>query len=268
MTVSLIEVIRAAALVSAVMAACASSSGAQTAEELVAKNIAAKGGMENIKAIANLRMTGKMETQGIVIQLNADLKPDFVVKESQAIQGMALIRAYDGSEGWKIDPFAGRRDPERMAEEDTRDLVETYDFYGPLVDYQRKGSKIEFIGHTTVDGDDALLLRITLRNGDIVKCYLDPETYMEIRTERMMFVRGKVRQTFNNLGSYKKVGGVYFPYSIETGTPGDPADNAKLSFSTIEANVSMPDSEFKMPVVPSGKVEPAQNGDPPAASQP
>jgi outer membrane lipoprotein-sorting protein len=264
MTVSLTEAIRAAALVSVVMAACGSPVAAQTAEELVAKNISAKGGMDNIKAVTNLRMTGKMETQGIVIQLNADRKPDSVVRESQTIQGMAQIHAYDGSEGWKVDPFSGRRDPERMGEEDTRDLVETYDFYGPFVDYQRKGSKIEYIGHTTVDGDDALLLRITLKNGDIVKCYLDPETYLEIRTERMMFVRGKVRQTFRNLGSYKKVNGVYFPFSIETGTPGDPADDAKLSFSKIEANVPLPDSEFTMPAVPAGKAEPAKNGTPPA----
>jgi len=264
MTVSLTEAIRATAFASVVMAACGSPVVAQTVEELVSKNISAKGGMDNIKAITNLRMAGKMETQGIVIQLNADRKPDSIVRVSQTIQGMAQIHAYDGSEGWKIDPFSGRRDPERMGEEDTRDLVEIYDFYGPLVDYQRKGSKIEYLGHTTVDGDDALLLRITLKDGDIVKCYLDPETYIEIRTERLMFVRGKVRQTFSNLGSYKKVNGVYFPFSIETGTPGDPADDAKLSFSKIEANIPMPDSEFTMQAMPAGKVEPAQTSPPSA----
>src|SRR5260370_2774624 len=125
MTVSLTEGIRAAALVSVVMAACGSPVVAQTAEELVAKNISAKGGMDNIKAITNLRMIGKMETQGIVIQLNADRKPDSVVKESQTIQGMAQIHAYDGSEGWKVDPFSGRLDPDRTWAQDTRDLVHT-----------------------------------------------------------------------------------------------------------------------------------------------
>ena len=130
MTLPLSEAIRAAAMAAVVMAACVSQCSAQTVEDLVAKNIAAKGGMENIKAITSLRVTGKIETQGIVVQLNADSKPDSIVRESQTIQGMSQVHAFDGSEGWKIDPFGGRRDPERMAEEDTRDLVESYDFTG------------------------------------------------------------------------------------------------------------------------------------------
>ena len=83
----------------------------------------------------------------------------------------------------------------------------------------------------------------------------------------MMFVRGKVRQSFNNLGSYKKVNGVYFPFSIESGTPGVPTDDAKLTFSKIEANVTMPDSEFAMPAAPAGKGKPAQTGAPRASTQ-
>lgn len=237
---------RAVALIG-ILIICVGSMAAQTADELIARNIAARGGLDNIKAITSIRMSGKLEKQGTVLHYAADTKPDSIVRESLTLQGMDQIHVFDGSEAWQIDPFAGRRDPERMGEDDTRDLIEQYDFYRPLVDYQRKGSKIEYLGHSTVDGDDSLLLKVTLRNGDIVKCYLDPETYLEIRTERLMFVRGKVHQTFTNLGSYKKVNGVYFPFSIASGTPGDPANDIKLTLSKIEANVPMSDSEFKMP---------------------
>ncbi len=220
---------------------------AQTAEELVEKNIDAKGGIANIKAITSKRMAGKLETQGILIQIGSDQKPDFVVRKWETIQGLTQVMAYDGSEGWKIDPFEGRREAERMGEEDTRDLFETNDFYGPLVDYQQKGSKVEYVGHASVDGDDALLLKISLKNGDVIKYFLDPDTYLEIRAERLMFVRGKVLEKFANFGSYKKVNGVYFPFSIEQGKFGDPADDAKITFSKIEVNIPMPDAEFKMP---------------------
>jgi outer membrane lipoprotein-sorting protein len=233
------------------IAIVAAGAHAQTAEELVAKNIAAKGGMANIKSITSKRSSGKFEVQGLVIQIGSDQKPDFLVRESATVQGFTRVLAYDGSEGWKINPFEGRRDPERMGDEDTRDLFENYDFYGPLVDYQQKGSKVEYIGHASVDGDDALLLKISLKNGDVLKYFLDPETFLEIRFERMMFVRGKVKETFTNLGSYKKVNGVYFPFSIEQGTPGNPANDSKVTISSIEVNVPIPDSEFKMPSVPS-----------------
>ncbi|HEY0795381.1 MAG TPA: hypothetical protein VGD64_06340 [Acidisarcina sp.] len=222
-------------------------SNAQTADELIAKNIEAKGGMAKIKAITSLRMAGRLETQGITIQLVSDQKPDNIVRQAATIEGMTQVQVYDGSQGWQINPFQGRRDPELMGEDDTRDLVEGSDFYGPLVDYKRKGSKVEYVGHETVDGDDALVLKVTLKNGDIYKYFLDPDTYLEIRTERLMFVRGSVHDSFNNLGSYKKVNGVYFPFSIESGSLRSPGQAAKITVSKMEANLAIPDSEFKMP---------------------
>lgn len=221
-----------------------------TADDLIAKNIEAKGGLAAIKAITSLRMTGKLETQGIVILLGADRKPDSLVRQTATIQGMTQIQAYDGSEGWQINPFSGRRDPERMGEDDTRDMAESNDFYGPLVDYKQKGNKVEYIGHQTVDGDDALLIKVTLKNGDLMNYFLDPDTYLEIRTEKQMFVRGSVHESFNNLGSYKKVNGVYFPFSIESGVPRNPG-SSKITITTLEANVALPDAEFKMPTAPA-----------------
>jgi hypothetical protein len=223
---------------------------AQTADELIAKNIEARGGLDQIKAITSLRTTGQLEVQGLMIDVSSELKPDDLVRQWITIQGMTQVQAWDGTIGWQINPFQGRRDPERLGDDDTRDLVESSDFYGPLVDYQRKGEKVEFVGHEPVDGDDALLLKVTLKNGDVINDYLDPDTYMEIRTERLMFVRGTVRESFSNLGSYKKVSGVYFPFSVETGSPRNPGMVAKLTITKIEANVPIPDSEFKMPAAP------------------
>jgi hypothetical protein len=230
---------------------CLTAANAQTAEELINKNIDAKGGMAAIKAITSLRMSGRLEAQGIVLLIGSDQKPEDLVRQTGTLQGMTQVQAYDGSMGWQINPFSGRRDPERMGEDDTRDMVESSDFYGPLVDYQRKGSTVEYIGHTTVDGDDALLLKVTLKNGDIIKYFLDPDTYLEIRTEKQMFVRGSVHESFNNFGSYKKVNGVYYPFSVESGSTRHPADAQKITYTRIEANIAIPDSEFKMPDQPA-----------------
>jgi hypothetical protein len=236
-------------LVAAALWACGTLH-AQTTDELIAKNIEARGGLDQIKAITSLRTTGQLQVQGLVIDVSSEQKPDDLVRQWITIQGMTQIQAWDGTIGWQINPFQGRRDPERLGDDDTRDLVESSDFYGPLVDYQRKGEKVEFVGHEPVDGDDALLLKVTLKNGDVINDYLDPDTYMEIRTERLMFVRGTVRESFSNPGSYKKISGVYFPFSVETGSPRNPGMAAKLTITKIEANVPIPDSEFKMPAAP------------------
>jgi hypothetical protein len=234
---------------------------AQTADELIAKNIEARGGLDQIKAITSLRTTGRLEMQGLVIDQSSEQKPDNLVRQWLTIQGMTQVQAWDGAIGWQINPFQGRRDPERLGDDDARALVENSDFYGPLIDYQRKGEKIEFVGHEPVDGDDALLLKITLKNGDVINDYLDPDAYLEIRTERLMFVRGTVHESFNNLGSYKKVNGVYYPFSIESGSPHNPGMLAKYTITKIEANVPIPDSDFKMPAAqqPAGQKPPAQS---------
>ena len=94
-----------------------------------------------------------------------------------------------------------------MGEDDLRDLLLDADFEGPLVDYKEKGNTVEYLGHDVVDGDDALRLKVTLKNGDIIYDYLDPDTFIEIRKEIQQFIRGSVRERVVGLGSYKPVSG-------------------------------------------------------------
>jgi hypothetical protein len=232
------------------LAICVLSSGllaAQTAEELVAKNTEAKGGLAKIKAIRTLRMTGKIQSGSFVVKVRVDsMRPEFL-RQSSTIQGMSAIEAYDGSSGWRISPFEGRKDPELLGEDDLKPLIEEADFYGPLIDYKEKGNRIEYLGHDSVDGDDAYRLKVTLHNGDIIYYYLDPDTYLEIRTEKQVFVRGAVRESFMEYGSYKKVAGVYYPFSLEMGSKENAGFRSKMTLDAIEANVPMDESEFRMP---------------------
>ncbi len=234
----------------------------QTAAELVAKNLEARGGVAQIKAIRTLRMTGKMQQGGFIIQVSRTAMAPNLVRDAFTIQGMSQIEAYDGASGWKISPFEGRKDPELLGEQELRDITEEADFYGPLVDYTTKDNRVEYLGHDSVDGDDAYRLKVTLANGDIIYYYLDPDTYLEIRTEKMEFVRGAVHETVTNLGSYKKVAGVYFPFSMEMGgAHDDPNSFAKVTIDKLEANVPVEPAEFKMPVVtstPAASKQPAK----------
>ena len=224
---------------------------AQTADELVDKNLKARGGVEKLKAIHSLRMTGKLQQGSFAIQLSLDTMAPDLVRQRFTVMGMTGTMAYDGTIGWRIMPFAGRKDPEMLGEDDLRGLQDEADFYGHLVDYKEKGSTIEYLGHDTVDGDDAYRLKLTLKNGDIIYYYLDPETFLEIRTESLRFIHGSVRESFNEMGSYKLVNGVYFPFALEQGSPRNPGETGKITIDKIEANVAIDPAEFKMPAAPS-----------------
>jgi len=226
---------------------------AQTVEELVAKNLQAKGGVEKIKAIKSYKYRGKFQQGSFTAQVAAEAKAPDELREMFTIQGMTQIQGYDGSTGWQISPFEGRRDPEMLGEDDLRNLSEDADFYGPLVDYKEKGNIVEYLGHDTVDGDDVYRLKVTLKNGDIIYMYLDPDTYIEIRTDRQQFIRGAVRETQTDLGSYKQVNGVYFPFSVSSGPKNRPNQKGTISIEKMDANVTIPDSQFKMPNSPPPK---------------
>jgi len=220
----------------------------QTANELIAKNIQAKGGVDKSTAIKTVRMTGKLDAAGGFTGLigQENMRPS-LVRETFTLQGMTQVQAYDGSLGWQIRPFGGRKDPQLMGEDDMRDLLIDADFDGPLVDYKEKGNRVEFLGHDTVDGDDALRLKVILKNGDIIYYYLDPDTYLEIRKEVQEFIRGSVRENVTDLGSYKPVGGVMFPFSVAGGPKNDPSSWQNVTYKTIEANIPLANSDFALP---------------------
>lgn len=238
---------RHAVIVLAAVACLGVSSNAQTAEELVAKNIQAKGGIDKIKAIKSVRMTGKfMGGGGFTAAVGQENQRPNLVRETFSLQGMTGVTAYDGTTGWQIQPFGGHKDPELMGEDDLRDLLLDADFDGPLVDYKEKGNTVEYLGHDIVDGDDALRLKVTLKNGDIIYYYLDPDTFLEIREEFQQFIRGSIRERVAEVGSYQPVAGVMYPFSRTSGSKVNPAEQT-TTVEKIEVNVPIDPSAFAVP---------------------
>jgi hypothetical protein len=222
-------------------------SSSQTADELIAKNIQARGGMEKMKAIKTMRITGKFDGGGgFTASVGQENQRPNLLRETFRLQGMTAVQAYDGSAGWQIQPFGGKKDPELMGEDDVRDLLLDADLDGPLVDYKEKGNTVEYMGHDVVDGDDALRLKVTLKNGDIIYDYLDPDTFIEIRREIQQFIRGSVRERLVGLGSYKAVAGVMYPFSISQGPKNHP-DDQTTTIQKMEPNVTIDPADFMLP---------------------
>ena len=227
---------------------------AQTADELVNKNIEAKGGLEKIKAVKTVRMSSKTVLPGGFVAATGqeNMRPN-LLRETFSLQGMTAVQAYDGSTGWQIQPFGGKKDPQYMGEDDLRDLIIDSDIDGPLVDYKAKGNTVEFMGHDVVDGDDALRLKVTLKDGDIIYYFLDPDTYLEIRKENQEFIRGSVRENAFEMGSYKPVAGVMYPFSLSSGPKNDPSQWQNTTVDKIEVNVPLQNADFAVPASLQGE---------------
>lgn len=233
----------------AAFALCAAPLSAQSVDSIIAKYIQASGGMARIQAIQTLRRTGKFTGGGgfeaVVVQEN---KRPNSVREEFSLQGMTGINAYDGRNGWKIEPWNGKRDPEALGEEEMHSILDDADFDGPLVNYQAKGNRVEFQGIEQIEGSDAYKLKVTRPNGDISFYYLDTEYYVPIRIDTQRMIRGAPQEFEVSLGDYKQVAGVYLPFSYEQGPKGSSsADRSKITYDKIEANVPLDDQRFARP---------------------
>jgi hypothetical protein len=219
---------------------------AQSVDEVIASNIKARGGLDKIKAVHSVRTTSKL-TQGSfrAAYVQENKRPDRV-REEAIIQGLAQVQAYDGKVGWQISPFSGRKDPERMSQDDTKTLVIDADIDGALVDYKQKGHKAELVGHDSVEGTDCYKLKVSLKNGDVRYYFLDSDSFLEIKIENQSNIRGTVQYTETYFGDYEQVNGIYYPFAVETGDKGSDS-RTKFTVDKVELDIPLDDARFSMP---------------------
>jgi len=229
---------------------CAGAAHALTADEVVQKNIEARGGLEKLRALRSLRLTGKVlfgsEDSPIEARYAQLIARPGLYREETTLQGLTAVDAWDGKEGWKLSPFGGRRDPFRASADDSKELAQSADLDGPLVDWKEKGNRIELLGTEDVDGTEAIKLRVLRKDGDVVTYFLDEDSFLAIRELHQRMIRGSERIVEVDVGSYSDVAGVLVPFSLEAGRLGAPK-TTRVTIERAEANVPVDEAMFRFP---------------------
>ncbi len=239
------------AILPLLLLALAAPASALSVDELIERNIEARGGAKALHAIQSVKMTGAMNFSGgdfsIDLGFSSLAERDAKVRTEASLQGLTQVSAYDGKDAWRIDPFQGRRDPERLSGEDTKGMQLQADLDGPLLDWKAKGHSVTYLGTEDVDGTKAHKLKISLKNGDTQFRFLDPDYFLEILVIDQVRRRGVESETETELGNYEKVAGVYFPFAMESGPKGG-RRGQKITLTAVEANVDIDDALFAFPV--------------------
>jgi hypothetical protein len=229
---------------------------AQSVDDIIAKHVEARGGMDKLKSVKTIKSSGKMElgpgmeAPGIMYQMRPDM-----MRLEFTVQGLTAVQAYDGKSAWMIMPFTGKKDPEAMTADDTKELQEDADMDGPLVDYKNKGNTVDLLGKDKLEGTDAYKLKVTFKNGDIKTIYLDADSYLEIKEEGKRTVRGSEQEFESSLSDYREVNGIMFPFAVESGVKGS-QQKQKLTIDKVELNVPVEEASFKMPAAAAPPAKP------------
>jgi outer membrane lipoprotein-sorting protein len=223
----------------------AAGASAQTVDEIISHNIQAHGGLEKIETVKTIRTTGKFDAEGFRGNFLQENKRPDKVREETIIQGLAQVRAYDGTTGWQINPFGGRKDPALLSADDLKSLIEDADIDGQLVNYKQKGYTAELQGHDSMEGTDCYKIKLTLKNGDVRYYYLDTDSFLELKIEDQRTIRGTIQYSETYFGDYEKVDGIYYPFAFESGEKNNP-DRVKYTVDKVEINVPLSDELFTM----------------------
>ena len=218
-------------------------------DEIIARNVAARGGAEAWRDVSALRLTGRMD-------LGHDMHVPYVLEQKRpdkmrlefVFDGETAIQSIDGGEGWKLLPFRGRTKPEPMTDAELREMADNADPYGLLFESAARGYKVELEGREPVDGREAIKLKVTLPHGSVRRVYLDAETALEIMVEARRTVGGRERRVETYYYEWQDTDGLLIPRRQQTRTEGDDESHF-LTVETVRVNPPLDDSRFAMPAM-------------------
>jgi hypothetical protein len=229
-----------------VAAAVPGAARGETVEDVIARNLEARGGLARIEAVATLRMTGRMSVgPGEEVPVTIEKKRPGRIRFEMVVKGRPAVQAYDGRTAWGI-PALGSRMPREMPAEAIPLLASQADIDGPLVDYRAKGHQVALVGREKVDGTDCWELRVKLASGGVEDYFLAVRSGLIIKIEGTQKVQGREIKGETLLGDYRSAGGVLWPHTVRSGALDQP-DKQVLTVDRVEVNVPMDDARFRMP---------------------
>ncbi len=218
-----------------------------TVDEILAKNFEAKGGIEKWKAVKSIKLTGKMAMGGgMEAPISMTKKRPEMMRLDFTVQGMTGTQAFDGTNGWMLMPFLGKKDAEPMTGDMLREVKLQADFDGPTWDYKAKGHTVELLGKGDVEGTPAYKVKLNTKEGTESVIYIDAENFLEIKTESKMKIQGQEVESETTIGNYQEVDGLLFAMSLEMKPKGAPSGQT-ITIEKVELNPTVADDQFKMP---------------------
>jgi hypothetical protein len=230
----------------AVVVALSAASPAPTVDEIIARSFEARGGLDKVKAIRALRMSGRATVApGSEATVLIEIKRPSRLRLEFSFDGARAVQAFDGRTAWGIAP--GETQPRALPADAARTMAQQADIEGPLADYAAKGHKVELVGRETLDTGDAWKLKVTRKDGDVEYHFIDARSYLPVRVAVERSVRGTRIQSETRLLDYREIAGGYlWPFLLESGAAGRP-ERQRMKIEDVDVDPTIPDSRFTMP---------------------
>ncbi len=178
---------------------------AQTADEVIAKHIAAIGGVDNWKKVNSMKMEGILQVQGAEVNVTVTILHGKGMRQDISVMGMTGYEIVTPTEGWDFMPFQGQTEPEAKTPEELAEAQDQLDAQGELIDYAAKGHKVELVGKEDVEGTECFKLKVTKKGGSVSTLFIDPKNFYIIQSKSVQKANGQEMEVTTSFSNYEKL---------------------------------------------------------------
>lgn len=270
----------------------AQSHASLSATDIVNKNIAARGGLQQWRAVQSMSWTGSLGAGGnqrlplpvsgtgknstkiptdprpkeeVQLPFVMEMQRPRKVRFELQFKGQTAVQVYDGANGWKLRPYLNHLSVEPFTADESRMASMQPDLDGPLVDYAAKGTRVELDGMEKVEDHDTYKLKLTMKDGHATHVWIDAQTFLETKIEgqprRLDGIEHPVEVYYRD---YRQVSGLQIPFVIETKvlpvanpasrTANSPVPVERISIEKVVVNPKLDASLFSKPEIQTASI--------------
>ena len=193
-----------------------------SAAQIIANNIAARGGLEAWRRVNTMVWLGHIASahaaapsMPFVMEQKRPNKTRFEIH----VMNVTTQRIFNGTQGWKVHPDRGDRPAvEAYSLQELRFAQSGPGIDGPLIDYASKGYRVALEGIDDIEGHKTYRLSLRLPTGETDRIWIDAKTFLEVRYDRPSDGSiGAARNVSVLYSDYRNYDGLQLPSVIETG---------------------------------------------------
>ena len=221
-----------------------------SADQIVEKNAAARGGLDAWRKIQTMVWVGHVDsanTPAEELPFFLALKRPNMTRFEVTVLNRRAVRMFNGKQGWKVSPSAtGSGEARPYTMDELRSAHDEQVIDGLLIDHQAKGVDVALEGIEKVDGHEAYRLGVKLPSGVTRHVWVDAQSFLDVKYDRA--ARGPrgpitVEVKYSN---YKDVEGLQIPFTIESGVVAA-GKSDKLTIDKVSLNPPLDDGMFARP---------------------
>lgn len=244
-SIGVLRRVSAALAVSGSVLGGGATAAAQSLDEIVAKNLAARGGIERLRALQTVQTSGTLTLEPIgAIPVTTWAKRPNKFRRDSTLPNRQTSTAFDGTTIWVVDSAGGSPTARAITEPEAVAAARQEGNFDPvLLDYKERGHQVTFVGNEEIEGVPVHHLRVTRKGGQVEHYYLNAETGLERRIVGVAERAGFKTEVRTDLSDYREVDGMMFAFRIQQSSG---SEKATVTLDRVAFNVPIDDGMFTL----------------------